>query len=109
MQLTQCCVPVDASEPAVLVDHLARYHDEVDGVHLKGGIERVETEIDVPGHQPGNEPQLQRHVGRAVLHRGQPDMMVTVDEPRQYHLPPGADHWEIGMPFRELGEGASRR
>jgi len=33
-------------------------------------------------------------------------MMVTVDKSRQYHLPPGADHRYIGMPGRELGEGA---
>ncbi len=53
MQLTQCCVPVDASEPSVPVDHLARYHDVVDGVHLKGGIERVEMEIDGAGSPAG--------------------------------------------------------
>ena len=33
-------------------------------------------------------------------------MMVTVDEPRQHHLPPGADHRGIAMPCGELGEGA---
>jgi hypothetical protein len=33
-------------------------------------------------------------------------MMVTVDEPRQHHLPPGADHRGIAMPCEELGEGA---
>ena len=33
-------------------------------------------------------------------------MMVTVDKSRQYHLPPGADHRDIGMPGREFGEGA---
>jgi hypothetical protein len=33
-------------------------------------------------------------------------MMVTVDEPRQYHLAPGADHRGIGMACGELGEGA---
>src|SRR5260370_7674924 len=60
----------------------------------------------MPGHQPGHEPQLQRHVGRTVLHRGQADMVMAVDEPRQYHLAPGADHRDTGLPRRELGKGA---
>src|ERR1700730_2867074 len=60
----------------------------------------------MPGHQPGHEPQLQRHVGRTVLHRGQADMVMAIDEPRQYHLAPGADHRDTGLPRRELGKGA---
>src|ERR1700719_3497909 len=32
MQLAQCCVPVDAREPPVCVDYLARHHDKVHGV-----------------------------------------------------------------------------
>src|SRR5260370_23406185 len=60
----------------------------------------------MPGHQPGHEPQLQRHVGRTVLHRGPADMGRAVDEPRQYHLAPGADHRDTGLPRRELGKGA---
>jgi hypothetical protein len=79
------------------------------GDHLKSGIEGVEIKIDMPGHQPGHEPQLQRHVRRTVLQRGQADMMVTVDEPRQHHLAPRADHRGVGMLCRELGEGADLR
>jgi len=48
------------------------------GDHLEGRIERVEIEIDPPHHQPRREPQLERHVRRAELHRGQPDMVVGV-------------------------------
>jgi hypothetical protein len=33
-------------------------------------------------------------------------MMVTVDKPRQDYLAPGADHGDIGMTRRELGERA---
>jgi hypothetical protein len=31
--------------------------------HLEGGIECVEIEIDAPAHQPGHEPEFERHVG----------------------------------------------
>src|SRR5262249_45391242 len=54
------------------------------GDHLEGRIERVEIEIDPPRHEPCHEPQLERHVRRAELHWGQPDMVVGVDQARQH-------------------------
>jgi len=61
------------------------------GDHLKGRIERVDIEVDPPHHQPGDEPQLERHVGRAQLHRDQADMVMGVDKPRQQDLAAGAE------------------
>jgi len=60
--------------------------------HLEGRIERVEVEIDPPRHEPGDEPQLERHVRRPELHRGQTDMVVGVDKSRQHHLMPAAEY-----------------
>ena len=48
-----------ARQPAVQMLH----GGDARGDHLEGGIERVEIEIDPPHHQPGHEPQLERHVG----------------------------------------------
>src|SRR5580693_3376086 len=96
---------LDRSEPARKPAVQVLHGGDPGRDHLKGGIEGIEIKIDMPGHQPRYEPQLERHVGRTVLHRGQADMMMTVDEPRQYHLAPRAYHRDIGMPFQELGEG----
>jgi hypothetical protein len=63
-----------ARHPAVQVLH----GGDARGDHLEGGIERVEVEIDPPRHQPRHEPQLERHVGRAELHRGQPIWWCTL-------------------------------
>ena len=59
--------------------------------HLEGRIERVEIEVEVADHHAGDEPELQRHVGRAELHRREADMVVAVDEARQQDLLAGAD------------------
>ena len=48
-----------ARQPAVQMLH----GGDPGGDHLKGGIERVEIEVDPPRHQPRHEPQLERHVG----------------------------------------------
>src|SRR5438477_515313 len=94
-----------ARQPAVQVLH----GGDPGRDHLKGGIEGIEIKIDMPGDQPGDEPQLERHVGRTVLHRRQTDMMMTIDESRQYHLAPGADHRDLGMPLGQLGKRADLR
>ncbi len=91
-----------AREPAVQMLHCG----DARGDHLKGGVERVEIEIDPPHHQPGHEPQLERHVGRSELHRGQPDMVMGVDKARQHHLMPGAEDRELRMFRDQLGSGA---
>jgi hypothetical protein len=62
-----------------------------DGPDLEGGIERVEIEVDAPRHEPGHEPKFERHVQRAELHRGQTDMVVGIDKPRQHNLSAGAE------------------
>ena len=78
------------------------------GDHLEGGIERVEIEVQVARDHAGDEPQLQRHVRRAELHRGQADMMMAVDEARQQDLVAGADDRQIGVLAAELREAADR-
>src|SRR5204863_86788 len=50
-----------AGDPALQVLH----RGDPGRDHLKGGIERVEIEVEVARHHAGDEPQLQRHVRRA--------------------------------------------
>jgi hypothetical protein len=47
--------------------------------HLERRIKRVEVKVDVPHHHAGDEPQFERHVRRAELHRRQSDVVVSVD------------------------------
>jgi len=82
-----------ARQPAVQVLHSGDPGCD----HLKGGVERVEIEVDLPADQTRHKPQFQRHVRGAVLHGGQPDMVVAIDKPRQYHLAPSADDRDIGI------------
>ena len=51
--------------------------------HLERGVERVEIEIEIAGHQARGEPQFERHVGRAELDRRQADVVVAIDEAGQ--------------------------
>ena len=90
-----------ARQPAVQMLH----GGDAGGDHLEGGIERVEVEIDPPRHQPGHKPQLERHVGRSELHRGQPDMVVGVDKPGQHDLTAGAEDRELRIFCDEFGGG----
>ena len=91
-----------ARQPAVQMLH----GGDARGDHLEGRVERVEVEIDPPHHQPGHKPQLERHVGRAELHRGQADMVVGVDKARQHHLTAGAEHRDLRVFRDQLGGGA---
>jgi len=77
--------------------------------HLEGGIKRIEIEVEVARHHAGDEPQLQRHVGRAELYRGQADMMMAVDKARQQNLVAGADDRQIGVLAAELLPAADCR
>jgi len=70
--------------------------------HLEGGIKRVEIEVQVAHHHAGDEPQLERHVGRAELHRRQADMMVAIDKARQQYLVAAADHRQGGVLAAQL-------
>ena len=74
--------------------------------HLERRIQRIEIRVDVPHHHARDEPQLQRHVRRAKLHRRQPDMVMPIDEARQQHLLARADHRYGRMPPRQVGERA---
>jgi hypothetical protein len=38
--------------------------------------------VDAAHHHARDEPQLQRHVGRAELNRGEADLVMAVDEAR---------------------------
>ena len=78
----------DARHPALDVLH----RGDARADHLESRIERVEIEVDVADHHAGDEPQLERHVGRAELHRRQADMVMAVDEARQQDLLAAADH-----------------
>jgi hypothetical protein len=60
--------------------------------HLERRVERVEIEVEIADHHAGDEPQFERHVGRAELHRCEPDVMMAVDETRQQDLLATADH-----------------
>jgi len=91
-----------ARQPAVQMLH----GGDSRGDHLEGRIECVEIEIDPPHHQPGDEPQLERHVRRAELHRGQADMVVGVDKPRQHHLMPAAEDGDARVLRDQLIGGA---
>ncbi len=76
--------------------------------HLEGGVERVEIDVEIAGHETRREPQLERHVGRAELDRRQPDMMVAVDEAGQQHLLAAADHRRVRVGAAQLREAADR-
>ena len=90
-----------ARHPAVDVLH----RGDARADHLERRVERVEIEVEVADHHAGDEPQFERHVGRAELHRRQADMVVAVDEARQQDLLAGADHRHR----RVLGAAGRRR
>src|SRR5215471_3578085 len=70
--------------------------------HLERRIKGVEVKVDVPHHHAGDEPQFERHVRRAELHRCQSDMVVAVDKPRQHYLVAGADYRHVRMSPAEV-------
>ena len=74
--------------------------------HLERRIKRIEVKVDVAHHHAGDEPQFERHVRRAELHRCQSDMVMTVDEPRQHHFVAAADYRDIRMSPAEVAVGA---
>ena len=92
-----------ARDPAVDVLHSRDAGPD----HLEGRIERIEVEIEIARHHPGDEPQLQRHVGRSELKWRQPDMMVSVDEPRQHDLATASLHSRRWVSAREVVEGTN--
>src|SRR6476661_616632 len=83
---------LDVGQPARHPALDVLYRGDARADHLEGRIERVEIEVDVADHQAGDEPQLERHVGRAELHRREADMVMAVDEARQQDLLASADH-----------------
>src|SRR5476649_2162111 len=74
--------------------------------HLERRVERVEIEIEVADHHAGDEPEFERHVGRAELDRRQADMVMAVDEARQKDLLARADHRHGGMLAVKIVVGA---
>ena len=77
--------------------------------HLEGRVERVEIEVEVADHHAGDEPELQRHVGRAELHRRQADMVMAVDEARQQDLLAAADDGDGRVLSMQVVVGADGR
>ena len=78
------------------------YGSRARGDHLEGGVERVEVKIEHADHHAGDEPQLERHIGRAELHRRKPDVMMSVDEAGQQDLLARADHRRVRMAGLQL-------
>ena len=86
------------------MDMLNRGHARAD--HLEGRVQRVEVEVEAARHHPGDEPKLERHIGRAELDRCQADVVVGVDEGRQHDLGAAADHRRVGIALAEVVVGA---
>ena len=99
----------DLGEPAgrPAVDVLHRGNSGSD--HLEGRIERVEIQVHAAHHHARDEPQFERHVGRAELHRRQADMVVAVDEAGQQDVFAAADDWHGRVLAMQVGERACRR
>jgi hypothetical protein len=53
--------------------------------HLEGRMEGVEVEVGAARTEPGCKPQLERVIARPQLERGEPDVVVRVDEPGEEH------------------------
>ena len=75
-----------------------------DAIISKAGVECVEVEIEVAGHQARREPQFERHVGGAELNRRQADVVVAIDEAGQQRLLTRADDRRIW-----IGGGSTHR
>ena len=85
--------------PAVEMLH----RGDAGGQHVERGVERVEVGIDVAAGQTTREPQLERQVGRAELERGQPDVMMAVDEAGQDDVIGRAEGRGTGVAAGQLG------
>ena len=71
---------LDRSEPARKPAVQVLHGGDSGRDHLERGVERVEIEIEIAGHQARGEPQFERHVGRTELDRRQADVVVAIDE-----------------------------
>ena len=91
-----------AGHPAMDVLH----RGDAGGDHLERRIQRVEIQVQIARHHARDEPQLQRHVRRAKLHRREPDMVVAVDEAGEENLVARADHRDVRMFAGQVGVGA---
>ena len=91
-----------AGRPALQMLH----GGDAGGDHLECRIQRVEIRVDVAHHHAGDEPQFQRHVGRAKLHRRQADMVMAVDEAGQQDFVARAQDRNIRMLAAQIGIGA---
>ena len=91
-----------ARHPAMDVLH----RGDARGDHLERRIQRVEIHVQIARHHAGDEPQFQRHVRRAELHRREADMVMAVDETRQQDFVAGADHRDGRVAALQVREGA---
>lgn len=75
--------------------------------HLERGVQGVEVGGDGAARNEGRQPQLQGMVPRPALDRGQTDVVMAVDEPRDHDVVRGADDRVRVVPRRDLVMGAA--